>query len=337
VAALHRAQVKGATVRWNDIINGRQFDATVRFRDGLYEHLAVVECKDHRSSVSVGDVDAFATKSRDANANKAIMVAASGFESGCLTVAMRHGIELYTLKQAQSFSDPTLDTRFTPTIARNLRNVRLVLSADGNDVYQMPEDRNRLPYFLKHSLIEQQDGSQQSLQPVVLQAAKGLKSDFQERDAEIKFPNGTLVTLPKSKVGLRTFAVRFAHRLIYAYAVPGGLDSYTSTRLNAAVDYTNVITGTTEQFPTPHEIGFDTKMKVGGFYENFMGFYYYCNRIEGDLMWLDLIESYQHGELFQAWGAAQKLEHANYYVEVSDEKEVERLRTIVEQDQGRKA
>lgn len=335
VAALHRAQVKGAIVRWNDIIEGRQFDATVRFRDGLYEHLAIVECKDHTSSVSVGDVDAFATKSRDANANKAIIVAASGFESGCLKVAVRHGIELYTLKQAQGFSDATLDARFTPTIARNLHTVRLILSADANDVYPLPEDRNRLPYFLKHSTIEQPNRSKQSLDSVVLHAAKSLKSDFQEREAEIKLPHGSLLTLPGSKVGIRTFAVRIAHRLVYAYAVPSGLDAYATTRLNATVDYTNVITGTTQQLPTPHEIGFDTQMKPGSFYENCMGFYYYCDRIEGDEMWIDLVESYQHGDLFQAWGGAQKLEHANYYVEVTDGKEIARLREIVEKRRGR--
>ena len=47
VAAIHLAEQKGATVRWNETIKGRQFDVTVRFKNGLYEYLTVVECKDY--------------------------------------------------------------------------------------------------------------------------------------------------------------------------------------------------------------------------------------------------------------------------------------------------
>jgi hypothetical protein len=33
-------------MRWNEVICGRQFDVTIRYRKGLYDHLTVVECKD---------------------------------------------------------------------------------------------------------------------------------------------------------------------------------------------------------------------------------------------------------------------------------------------------
>jgi hypothetical protein len=46
VAAIHHAESRGAKVVWNDKINGRQFDVTVRFLHGLYEYLTVIECKD---------------------------------------------------------------------------------------------------------------------------------------------------------------------------------------------------------------------------------------------------------------------------------------------------
>src|SRR5439155_116880 len=51
VAAIHLAEQKGATVRWNETIKGRQFDVTVRFKNGLYEYLTVVECKDYATTV----------------------------------------------------------------------------------------------------------------------------------------------------------------------------------------------------------------------------------------------------------------------------------------------
>jgi len=335
VAALHRAQVKGATVHWDDTIGGRQFDVTVIFRDGLYEHLTVVECKERSSALSVEQVDAFVTKSRDVNANKAIMVSASGFQSGCLTVAKNHGIELFTLTETEKLSDEELDSTFTPTIAYNICGVRLILSADGNDAYELPEDRNRLPYFFKHSVIEVPGRPQQLLGSYLVKAARSITVNFEEREAQVSCPYGTLVRLAETEIEIPIRGFRFTHRLVTAYSVPEGLDAYASMRMNAMVDYTDVLAGKTHQLPAPHEIGFSTEMKPGSFYENHMRFYYYCNRVEGDLMWLDLVESYQHGDLLQAWGGAQKLKYANYYVEVTDPNLIARLQELVERHRRR--
>ncbi len=41
VAAIHSAEQKGASVKWNDAINGRQFDVTIRFKEGFYDYLTV--------------------------------------------------------------------------------------------------------------------------------------------------------------------------------------------------------------------------------------------------------------------------------------------------------
>jgi hypothetical protein len=98
VAAIHLAEQKGATVKWDETIKGRQFDVTVRFKHGLYEYLSVVECKDYATPVPAEKVDALVTKFRDVGADKAIMVAASGFQAGAIDVAKRHGIQLFSLK-----------------------------------------------------------------------------------------------------------------------------------------------------------------------------------------------------------------------------------------------
>jgi hypothetical protein len=71
-------------------------------------------------------------------------------------------------------------------------------------------------------------------------------------------------------------------------------------------------------------------MTPGKFYENRMGFYYYCNRVENRQAWIDLIESYQHGQLLQAGGGAIPIEDAQYYIEVTDEGEVERLKGVLQ-------
>ena len=70
VAAIHGAA--GTSVAWNERIDGRQFDVVMRHKNGLHDYLTVIECKDLNRRVSVADVDAFATKSRDAGANKAV-------------------------------------------------------------------------------------------------------------------------------------------------------------------------------------------------------------------------------------------------------------------------
>ena len=73
VAAIHAAQNKGATVKWNDKINGRQFDVTIRFRVGLYDYLEVIECKNYSTPIKVEKVEAFITKAAGVRANRAIM------------------------------------------------------------------------------------------------------------------------------------------------------------------------------------------------------------------------------------------------------------------------
>jgi hypothetical protein len=84
IAAIHAATQENATVKWNEKINGRQFDVTIRFRAGLYDYLTVVECKNYSSAVKVETVESFITKAQDVKANHAIMAAANGFQSGAV-------------------------------------------------------------------------------------------------------------------------------------------------------------------------------------------------------------------------------------------------------------
>ena len=108
VAAIHVAEEKGATVTWNEDIEGRQFDVVIRFKFQFYEYLVLIECKDWTRPIKVEKVDAFVTKSKAAKANKAIMVSASGFQEGARKVARENGIELYKLSELREMPEDFL-------------------------------------------------------------------------------------------------------------------------------------------------------------------------------------------------------------------------------------
>ena len=76
-------------------------------------------------------------------------------------------------------------------------------------------------------------------------------------------------------------------------------------------------------------LGFDETVVPGRFYElPHLCNRYYCEKIEGDLVTWTLVESYQHGQLFQAT-AKQKLEYSRYYVPVTDSKIKARLEAML--------
>ena len=76
-------------------------------------------------------------------------------------------------------------------------------------------------------------------------------------------------------------------------------------------------------------LGFDTAVTVGEFYElSHLSNRYYCENIEADVVTWTLIESYQHGKLFQAT-FTQELQHANHYELVTDSKIKFRLESLL--------
>lgn len=99
VAALQVAEEEGAQVQWDEWIQGRQFDVTIRRQTESGVHLTLVECKDLRHPIKVEQVDAFVTKAGDAEAHRKILFSAAGFQSGCFRVAKKHGVELFELRR----------------------------------------------------------------------------------------------------------------------------------------------------------------------------------------------------------------------------------------------
>lgn len=83
-------------------------------------------------------------------------------------------------------------------------------------------------------------------------------------------------------------------------------------------------------------IGFDQALCVGKFYEQ-PGLFsrYVCDKIEGDAVTWTLLESYQHGELFQAT-YTQNRQYAVHYVEVADSKIIQHLNALLSEIERRR-
>jgi len=77
----------------------RQIDVLVRHREGLYEHLIVVECKYRNSPVERLHVDALATTIREVGAARGVIFSVEGFQSGAVEQAKHENISLFRVRE----------------------------------------------------------------------------------------------------------------------------------------------------------------------------------------------------------------------------------------------
>ena len=197
LAAIHQVANQGADVRWNAKIANRQFDVTIRFRQGLYDYFTVVECKDYERAVPVEKVEAFVTKAADVQAHHAVMASTSGFQEGAQEVALRHNMTLIHVTDA---SDIDLSCMFGArwagtTDALHIQRVELEY-ADG-DRKLLPEESHAFTYYVDHVII-QSEGERGTLNEVLQhhepQFLGGEIDTY--KDHIIPCPDGTLVTAP---------------------------------------------------------------------------------------------------------------------------------------------
>jgi hypothetical protein len=101
--ALVQAQFDpAATVTHNEVIvdrlgHSRQFDVVIRGKFAGQELLGVIECKDYRKKVGSPEIDAFVTKSADANANLRLFISRRGFSKPALEKCAHYGIQALSL------------------------------------------------------------------------------------------------------------------------------------------------------------------------------------------------------------------------------------------------
>jgi hypothetical protein len=333
VAAIHYAESQGAKVKWNDKINGRQFDVTLRFTFGLHDYLTVIECKDTEDRVAAEKVDALVTKAKDVNANKVIMVSSSGYQSGCYEVAQRHGIKLLTLNEKLGIDINQLVSEVTPAL--NIYEVYLI-RPNGN-IFAFEDEGGRLHYLMNRVRLI---STRRDISPNQLMTEWQVTHPHLEFDVENKInlilDDKTIARIPHEGE-IEAISIQFKCKLVQAFiAKQPMLDIHILEGISTKYELTD------EKGHVLHAInssdlklGFDTKIAPGKFYSNpKLHMYYYCASVDNNnlITWI-LIESYQHGNLIQAT-FTQEAKYGHYYVEVDEPKKLDQLKRLLADYRG---
>jgi hypothetical protein len=324
VAAIHIAEQQGACVTWNEKINGRQFDVTIRFKYGFYEYLTVIECKDYEAPVPVKEVEAFITKSRGVGADKAVMVSSSGYQAGGKEVARQNKVELYTLDLINEVPENLISEELIPAV--NVYDVRFK-PHKGKEICLFDKDGS-LEYLLRQAEIFLGD---EIVYPAKLiqDYLAGLTEPIgnKPRKAKIPLAKGAKLIFPGLEKPAYVSSLSFTYKLIatrhFVTAGPSTSVSLPHYKLE------NELTGQSTVVKSKDvALGFDTKLTPGRFYHiPKIGCSYYCREINNELATLILLESYRDGHLFQMT-FTQYTKYEKYYVEVTDREEIERLSKI---------
>ncbi len=328
VAAIHKAADQGAKVRWNELINGRQFDVTIRFKQGLYEYLTVVECKDHARPVPVDKVEAFVTKSRDADAHHGVLASSSGFQEGARQVAEKHNITLIHVSESQDVDLSAFGAHWAgETNALHIQSLTLEY-VDG-ERKRLPEEAHALTYYVNKIILKcgsEQESLDELIQQYSPQFLGGNLEDYTYH--VIPCPEGTRIVAPEDgEIPLKPLARLCVHVGMTKARVLAGPVAFEPYLLTPDIKVKNMASGEEKVF-SRHNLGLgvDTVLEEGKFYENpNLAMYYYCDKVEGDTATWYLVESYQLGQLIQAQ-FTQKTKYASDYVEVTDNDILRRLR-----------
>ena len=331
VAAIHVAEQKGASVQWNEKINGRQFDVTVRFKNGLYEYLTVVECKDYGKAVPAEKVDALVTKARDAHADKAIMVSASGFQIGAMEVAKRHGIELFSLRTLSAAAKGMVEDALMPVLW--VYDFRFQIDGK-NEELAIPEELAVLRMFLRDQRIVGPgiDTCPETVLDHIRSEVTRLATPTPQKFV-VPFPKSTVAVHPN--LGTRTPIASFSitYQLITAADLKTteglGVDPYfdgSIYKLHNELTKESLLVDSSKLM-----LGINTVLEPGKYYYNpHLGFSYYCLKVKDSKADMVLVESYQAGRLFQATLLGGPKEFWWQFIEVIHRKEIERLRKLYE-------
>ena len=317
VAALHHSSSSGGTVTWDEKINGRQFDVTVRFTHSVHDYLTVIECRDYKAAVPVSDVEAFVTKAKGARANKAVVVSASGFQSGAVDVAQREDVVLLTV--TERYEDPVVPADAEKVVAANVHEVAVRFD-DGSQIQFA--DGPKLQYLVGHTHIFEPDGVWQSVDEVLdTWVQERVMDGDSEQLYSIGFPSGSAFRDEEgnrlSGISELTFRARYmdASRSKSVAPLDFQLQQALARKYGLARGDGSVVV---ESFFTDLSMGLWSSVEVGKYYADpALGFFYRCEGRSAGLVTWFLVESYQHGKLLQARFTA-KAKHDDRYVPVTD-------------------
>ncbi len=281
VAAIHSAEQKGASVKWNDAINGRQFDVTIRFKEGFYDYLTVIECKDYATAVPVKEVEAFVTKSRRVRADKAIMFSASGFQSGARDVARDEKISLFSLLELPETPIEELTEKFLPYVCLVFFFRFRLLESD--TFVTFPEEVGILRSMMRDTKIvgDEINTSPEALVQQYMEEAKRIAAE-PTQTLEVSLPPETEMIhmngLQKDKVT----SFLFDYCLIPISKLKStkglGIDPYLSGDVYEFKDEINNTSQIIDK--SNYQLGFDTEVKAEHYYKNpNLNFSYYCESV----------------------------------------------------------
>jgi hypothetical protein len=328
IAAIEHATSRGAKVMWDENIEGRQFDVTVRFANGPHDYLTLVECKDQKQPVPVEKVDAFATKARDAKANKAVIISSAGFQSGCLDVARRHGIDLFRLIECVA-EPPEAENLPTEPV---LGVFDFVIHFPGNRApLPIPESNNRLDYLLSKGVLRL-GNVVESLQQFLDRTLATISAPPEfDKPQEIELPlQGVVMEIPTLLDATPVKSLTFTLiKQVKKILPPTLIDHHLLLKMHSGFELLDCLSNapvtTIKALDLP--IGFDTVLRAGSYYTGMLEQNYYCEKVENGSVWLVLVEGYAHGNLVQARLRA-KVDVQKYYVEITDFSEILRLQKM---------
>ena len=353
VAAVHAAQHKGAEVTWNEDIDGRQFDVVVRFKFGFYDYLTLIECKDHKKPVEVGEVDAFVTKKTDAHADKAIMVSASGFQTGARDVAKKHGIHLYTLQYIRQIPEELLTQeivsvlRIYPIGFRKPPSEKLVILVPYDpfaDLIHFFHNHKKFARQMSEIILTNYGGMSigelvkifsQLLVPYNVPGVPNASVSFcratdKPQYHQLELSIGTTIIMPDYPDPIPVTHFLFLYWMDKANVIKQVvIDPTVLPDFGSKYDFKNILTNESTLIdPKTLCPAFDTTFRPATFYEQpALQLRYYCEAVNDKSAYLCLIESYNQGTLCQA-RLTVPLTDSDYYLEISDQDDIDRLRAI---------
>lgn len=359
VAAIHLAQAKGATVTWNEQIDGRQFDVVIRFKFQFYDYVVLIECKDQKSRVKASAVESFVTKSKDAKADKAIIVSSSGFQEGARKVARNHKVELFTLSQVNHAEELLTDRVISVLILqpigfrKSVSESILLLPKDNrsDDLILFSQDTNKLAYEVNNTVLSDFGGMSagelirifaQQLVPYEIPGMPRFPESSVSRATETQqfheftLPMGTKAIFPDGK------EVAVSH-LLFAYWMDKGrlmrptiVDPTIYTGLGVKYAYTNELTSQSTLIdPMTLPFGVDNTFEAGKFYtQPALKFSYYCEDANETDATIVLVESYQHGQLVQARFKVP-VAQATHYAEITNKEEIAQVKEFYARSIGK--
>lgn len=344
VAGIHSLASPGAEVKWNEHINGRQFDVVIRFSMGLLSYIVLIEAKNKSRKASASDLEAFVTKSRDQNANKMVFVTAAGFQSGAIEVARRHGVEVFVVnfnesspilpdsasyllvrhkggtakaKQEWSVGEPTLAAIFES----------ITLRFENGKEFDLPDEQSQMNYYCRKTTLS--DGS--TLHDIIHNTDLPEIIAGQSVKGAIFFQPARLVSGPDDYYFPKGWISGIRYTITGQLARPiRGNILFEPGSLIYPIVYTNVLTGVRNQFAPNHLPLGDRQVEAGRFYflPNPLMYYYCADVSDGEVLW-HLVESFQNGELIRMTGR-QDASFSQQYTPVSDKKILQRLEKRLE-------